>query len=361
MQFAQKMRDLPGVLLRDFLRFRKAFRYSGKDFRAHPQGWIGLRNRIEHLTPNPKGLGVHCDWLWGSDLHACGVLTSLGRRLMQLSIEEWPIKFVDNCPKFPDFEISFIFSHAGMERLPLLNQTLRSLFAQKDISFEVIVIDQSKVPVVAELPAGIRYHHLPKTNVPEGWHKAWGYNVGAHLAQGKLLVFHDGDICVPCFYGRELSKQFETGNWDALSMQRFLYYLPRKMTAEILKSDQIRCSEAPERVFQNWKGGTIAISKEAFFSIGGFDEGFVDWGGEDDEFYHRCSAIRHFTFGYIPFVHLWHAPQPDRKVTTNPNISKILPWRLEIPATDRIKELSIRQFGNSQRPDPLHSYKSRYD
>jgi hypothetical protein len=133
------------------------------------------------------------------------------------------------------------------------------------------------------------------------------------------------------------------------------------MTAEILKSDQIRCSEAPERVFQNWKGGTIAISKEAFFSIGGFDEGFVDWGGEDDEFYHRCSAIRHFTFGYIPFVHLWHAPQPDRKVTTNPNISKILPWRLEIPATDRIKELSIRQFGNSQRPDPLHSYKSRYD
>jgi hypothetical protein len=111
-------------------------------------------------------------------------------------------------------------------------------------------------------------------------------------------------------------------------------------------------------VFQNWKGGTIAIRRDAFFELGGFDEGFVDWGGEDDEFYDRCGALTHCRYSYLPFVHLWHRPQQDRKLADNLNISRIMPWRMQIPAAERIAELKSRDFGNPSRPDPFFSYKS---
>ena len=93
-------------------------------------------------------------------------------------------------------------------------------------------------------------------------------------------------------------------------------------------------------------------------AIGGFDEGFVDWGGEDDEFYDRCGLLGHCRSGYLPFLHLWHPPQPDRKVSTNPNIADVLPWRLALLQYDRVTELSQRGWGDVVGPDPMVDYKT---
>ncbi len=59
-------------------------------------------------------------------------------------------------------------------------------------------------------------------------------------------------------------------------------------------------------------GGSIALSRDAFHAIGGYDESFVGWGGEDNEFWERAQTRRVWPYGYLPFVHLWHAPQPEK-------------------------------------------------
>lgn len=353
---------LPGVLLKDVPGFIKALKYSGSEFQSHQNGWISLCNRIESLIPNPAGLGVRCDWQWGSDLVACEVLPALGQNILRAAIREWPIRFSDTS-KEPGTnpEISFIFAHAGNDRLPQLCRTIRSIFAQTNCRAEVIVVDQSMVPVLSQLPLGIRYRHLNKQNVQQGWHKSWAYNVGARLANSELLVFQDGDVCVPEQYACELVRTLTTDGYQVASIQRMLFYLDKASTRRVDANDTLDVRLRSERVFQNWKGGTIAIRREAFFSLGGFDEGFVDWGGEDDEFYDRCSTLKHCRFGYLPFIHLWHPPQPGRKQSDNPNISQVMPWRMQIPPETRMHELTQRHFGNVSGPDPAGCYKSDLD
>lgn len=117
----------------------------------------------------------------------------------------------------------------------------------------------------------------------------------------------------------------------------------------------------PDRVRQNWEGGTIAIRRDAFFDLGGYDEGFVGWGGEDNEFFDRCKHVGHLTFGHVPFVHLWHAPQTDKHIDDNRNITTVLESRIKIPTAERIAELTQRNMGNPVCPDPSNGYRETTD
>ncbi|GEM_PF-2429160 len=91
--------------------------------------------------------------------------------------------------------------------------------------------------------------------------------------------------------------------------------------------------------------------------LGGYDEGFVGWGGEDNEFFDRCKHIGHLTFGYVPFTHLWHAPQSDKHIDDNKNITRVLEARVSIPTAERIAELTQRKFGSATLPDPSSGYR----
>lgn len=358
MKLIKTIRDIAGVTLLDLPHFRRALRNKRENLGERSSGWISMCNRIERLTPNPNGPGVHCDWMWGSALHACQVWPWLGRELMRAALRDWPIRFADAPVSETGPRISFVFAHSGRDRVKQLRRTIRSVFAQQHVQVECIVVGQSPSPVEGMLPNRIVFRHLEKDHLPAGWYKSWAYNVGARIATGDILIFQDGDVCVPARYSAEVARTILTDGYDVASLQRFLFYLDQTATGQIEASDGANFRCTPERVFQNWKGGTIAVQRDAFFRLGGFDEGFVDWGGEDDEFYDRCGALNHCRFGYLPFIHLWHRPQQDRKVADNPNISRVMPWRMSLPQTQRIQQLNARDYGNPSGPDPTTSYKT---
>jgi hypothetical protein len=80
-------------------------------------------------------------------------------------------------------------------------------------------------------------------------------------------------------------------------------------------------SHPAEAIVQNLEaGGSMAITKQAYEEIGGMDEGFVGWGGEDNEFWDRCLTRPTWTWGYEPIVHLWHPSQPLKGQADNPNL-----------------------------------------
>jgi hypothetical protein len=352
-------RAVAGVVVKDLHRYRRALSRSGAGFSSADDGWISLRNRNERLLADPLR-GVLCDWLHGSSLHAPTVLPSLGRELMAKAFSEWPVSFRagSDSPSAATPEVSFVFSHAGNERLAQLQLVVASVLGQRGASCECIVIDQSEQPARESFPGEVQYKHLDKATVQPGWHKSWGLNVGARLARSEVLVFHDGDICVPEAYAREVLRTLGQGRFGAASLQRFLFYLDERASAWISESRTIPQGITPIDIRQNWKGGTIAVRRDAFAAIGGFDEGFVDWGGEDDEFFDRCATIGHARGGYLPFLHLWHTPQTVRKDAPNLNIAEVLPRRLAIAREARIAELLKRRFGNESGPDPALAYKS---
>ncbi len=80
-----------------------------------------------------------------------------------------------------------------LNRSRIVLNTLRALEQQIEKGFEVLVIDQSDAipPEVRDYRTKnflYRYHHIEEKGLPNA------RNVGAHLAEGDILIFLDDDI-----------------------------------------------------------------------------------------------------------------------------------------------------------------------
>jgi hypothetical protein len=281
--------------------------------------------------------------LWSSDLHACHVFPLLGFALMRKALSEWPIRFNDRAQRRDKPEITFVIPHRGADRVPLLLATLQTILSQHGVALECIVVEQNTKSELAELPDGVRYIHLPHPTDPSGWYKSWAFNVGVSAARADVVVCHDGDLLVPCDYGREILKFLLNGDFEVVHLQRFLFCLNRGDTERLMDSKSLQHSSAPERVRQSWQGGTLAIKKESFFKIGGYDEDFVGWGGEDNEFYDRCTTLNAWRYGYLPFLHLWHEPQSAKFSQESEHNLRHMYDLLDQPPSQRIARLKTRQ------------------
>jgi GT2 family glycosyltransferase len=208
-------------------------------------------------------------------------------------------------------------------------------------------VEQSATPDVKdELPLWVRYIHtpLPYANMP--YSRAWAFNVGARAARGEVLVLHDNDMLAPADYAREIVARLEAG-YEVINLKRFIFYLSAVDSSRTFSDGALTTEDAPVAVMQNALGGSIAVSSEAYLAMGGFDESFVGWGGEDNEFWERAETRSCWPYGYLPLVHLWHAPQ-EGKLSSERSTASLLEKRSAIPAAERIAELASRDFGNAR-------------
>jgi hypothetical protein len=305
-------------------------------------GWTAYRNRHDRIVRNPSGPGIRCDWSYSRDLHLCKVFPCTGERLMRRALRQWPVLEADSPRLSGDHpEVSFIIGHRGLERLPLLLKTLRSIAAQVDVSFECVVIEQDHVPRVREhLPDWVRYEfqQTPAEDFP--YARSWALNAVTHHARAPLLVFHDNDMLVPARYAAELIRQFLDG-YEVINLKRFIFYLG----SQSAWPDAVTSMDA---IVENLEaGGSVAVARSAFDAIGGYDESFVGWGGEDVEFWERCRTRKVWEYAYLPIVHLWHAPQPGKRAVRGlgAETADLTEQRLKIPPAQRIDELVKRERG----------------
>jgi hypothetical protein len=110
----------------------------------------------------------------------------------------------------------------------------------------------------------------------------------------------------------------------------------------------------PEYIVQNLEaGGSMAITRDGYRRIGGMDESFVGWGGEDNEFWRRCSILNRWIWGYDCLVHLWHDSQPLKLIKDNINITRAKDL-LEADLEERILYLSgINNLSSASDLDAL--------
>jgi GT2 family glycosyltransferase len=178
--------------------------------------------------------------------------------------------------------------------------------------------------------------------------RSWTLNVGARFAKGRVIVFHDSDMLVPDAYAAELWHRHSEG-FEVINVKRFIFYLPENGSKGIQTTRRLGFDEPPEAVVQNLEaGGSLAMDRDAFFAIGGYDEGFVGWGGEDNEFWERAQTRQVWPYGYLPIVHLWHPAQPRKQDPSHPN-SGLQAERSAQDPRQRIRELAARPFGDPAR------------
>lgn len=312
------------------------------------RGWVGIRNRDDVLERSRQGDAFASADMWSSDLHACLVYPTVGRWIMRRALQQWPISFTNRQDSSAKPDVSFVIPHRGLARMPLLQRVIRSVLAQDDVAVECVVVEQSESLELHGLPEEVRNIHLPHPEDPDTWRKSWALNVGVAAARAEIVVCHDGDILVPSAYASEIVRHLREGPFDVAYLQRFLFYLTQSASNEGNIEATLRTGDC-ESVHQNWVGGTFAIRRSAFLEIGGMDESFVGWGGEDNEFHDRCSLLRRCTFGYLPFVHLWHPPQPTKVSTARDNAHAQTRAKMAMPARERVR--ALRQLSISPVKD----------
>jgi hypothetical protein len=307
------LRQFLGALVYDGLRFERAVR--GR--------WPSMHNRRETITVDDRG-GVRCEWQWGSD------------------VREWPIRFAEAPAPLGSPEVSFVIGHRGRSRLPQLLTTLRTVAAQAGVAVECVVVEQChQREIEGELPPWVRYLHQG-VSAGAAYGRAAAFNAGAAAASAQILVLHDNDMLVPERYALEVVAGVQRG-WEALDLKRFIFYLDERDSAGLMAGSGLTLREHPGVITQNVHGGSIAITRAAYEAVGGFDEEFVGWGGEDNELWERIETRRATRFGYLPMIHLWHPPQAEKQQgRAAPGVARY--WSMAgVPAEKRIADLLARR------------------
>ncbi len=307
--------DLPFIVL-------TAMRPSKPDVGIYP--WIWLHNRGEELLYARNEKGVRCNWKTGSDLYVTKILPICGRLLYRKALRDFPIRLTQEPenlgPKQP--EVSFIIGHRGMERLAILLATLQSIAGQKNCSIECIVVEHDvDVLVKSFLPSWVKYRHIPLTGENKAFSKSKTFNTGARVAKSNIIILHDGDMLVPEAYADEVLRCHEKG-YDFVSLKRFIFYLSQISSQALINKRSVAVYPEIEAISQNLRGGgSCAISRSAYFEIGGFDERFAGWGGEDIEFLDRAKTLKIYPYEYLPIIHLWHTAQKGKWTVKAPGFS----------------------------------------
>jgi GT2 family glycosyltransferase len=305
--------------------------------------YLRIANRSDVLCSTSSGPGVSINSLWTSELHVANVLPAIGLRIMRRALADHPVVLnglaVAPSRCVTEVNASVVIGHRGLARLPLLLNTLSSLSAQAGVSFEVVVVEQDVVSRIGpSLPDWVRHVWTRPFDENLPYSRSWTFNVGAQIARGEILILHDNDLLVPADYVSGILERIREGA-EVVNAKRFLFYLNQRVTDAICSGDGSLLAEPPQAVLQNaLGGGSVAITRQAFLDIGGMDESFVGWGGEDNEFWDRAQTLKVWNYGWLSLVHLWHAAQPGKQDRSNPTLAR-LEALLKIPSAVRIAAL----------------------
>ncbi|MGZ8190530.1 MAG: glycosyltransferase family 2 protein [Methylococcaceae bacterium] len=227
----------------------------------------------------------------------------------------------------------------------MFNLCLGSLFSQNDNAFEIIIADDGSTQANLELTKAC----CAKSPIPNQYvyHEDLGFRAGAirnkavALSKGDYLIFIDGDcILSPDFIAKHrqlampghfvpggrvlLSETFTQeviGGQVLLHQKPLSYFVLLRLQKKINRLFPFfRFPLGYLRLLQskNWQKAitcNLAVFKNDFIKVNGFDELFEGWGHEDSDLVMRLihAGIKRKEGRFIvpPVLHLWH-PQNDR-------------------------------------------------
>lgn len=299
--------------------------------------WVDLCNRGEQLSTDVASGGRICDWRDSSRYTATRIFPSLAPRLMREALSDWRIT-VSRPPEVAPADspvVSIIIPIGGADRLDQFDLALQAARSQSGVDVEVVVVEQSPEPVLSRnLPADVIYFHQPAAG-DGGFNKSRALNAGARVARGDTLVILDGDYLLPQAFACESRSVLRER--EAARPARWIFYLDRRSSAGLYLSRDLDSVGGVEAVVSN-NPTPIVVRRTTYWEIGGHDESYLGWGGEDNEFLDRLRTRNISEGGWMPVLHVWH-PAAPKKADGDRNLA-LHAAKMSIPATERVRLLT---------------------
>ncbi len=195
----------------------------------------------------------------------------------------------------PDKLFSFVSFNYGSDRIKHMELLCKSIAAlpEKDKDLAEFMIVEKGEKHFDKLRSNLfRYIHIDEDDT---YNRSKCLNVGGFASIGKYIIFNDNDV--PIINGFFDACTTTTKDFDFFSTYNTLHNLDRDSTENVFNDpqkynfgyrDTSVCGSRSYNV-SGVHGGSICVESNLFKNItGGFDERFIGWGGEDNEFRHRC-------------------------------------------------------------------------
>lgn len=206
----------------------------------------------------------------------------------------------------------------------------------QDFDEVVITDDGSKEETVKRLKEMIAGYPFPITHVShprDGFRLSATRNNGIRHSRGDYLIFLDCDFAVlpgtiQCHLKLAKPGRFVAGSYKYLTEERASLLLNSTITPDLL---ECLYHELPEKemIVQHRRfirrsllirlhlasprkqslGGFFSVYRKDIEFINGYDENFVEWGGEDEDMGIRLAAAGIYCISAIRYakaLHVWH-------------------------------------------------------
>ena len=178
---------------------------------------------------------------------------------------------------------------------------------------EVLLIEQDKHSKISHLNLKAK-HIFIKSNMP--YNKSWSFNVAMKNAKSNIIVYGDADLIMgpeDFINGLKMVEHYDMVN-------PYKSVIDLSVAETNLQLENLIKLNRPGRGETDHQkvplcGGICIFRKDAIYKIGGWNEDFWSWGGEDD---FQSIKVRHF-LNWIELdnkcYHLYHErTQPDMKL-----------------------------------------------
>ena len=236
-------------------------------------------------------------------------------------------------------------------------------FLAETPQWPVVIVEQDSLP---SLNGQLPHPHCSVIFAynPGPFNKAWGLNVGVRHCSSQVIVFTDADLLIPGMLPRSVDHCMR--NTHVVKPYRQVLDLSPETTAHLHAGDAAALQDMPATATTRQMqgevaplcGGAFAIRRQTFLRLGGWDERFVGWGGEDDAFSYKVQRARLPTleFDDAAALHLHHPRSNDRQTNATQyqsNLALLERYRRYDQAQlERLQEVQIQVMGRTEKYSP---------
>jgi len=201
------------------------------------------------------------------------------------------------------YKFTFIIGYRHkIDRLNNLRRTLD--WINSFTGSEIILVEQDKHSKISHLNLKCK-HIFIKSSLP--YNRSWSFNVGLKYSNSNIIVCGDSDLVMnPNDFIKGLQALTE---YDMVSPYHSVVDLTPQESGmpleQLVQIDRPGRGETDNQKI-NISGGIAIFRKDALMNIGGWNEDFIGWGGEDDYQTMKVKQFLKWTELKARCYHLYH-------------------------------------------------------